>query len=261
MTYQTVTTINEDRTGGLWFGLAGGQGIIYYNTNATDRQWQVIGTPTLPSGFVHAIATDILGEVWVGTGVGVSRFRYTGTNQLTDGRWTHYNSSNSPVPDEAIRSVGYNGADNHLWIGTSGAGIVSFDLDLDWNISSPADHPLPIVGMCFNADRSIWFATTGDWAYHFVIDTDVWTQVGRSDTGALFPSHLVRAVAGTAQTAWFATENGLVRLRNGLTTVYDTLSSPLPSNDVRSLAMDWKGNLWIGTTGGLAKHREGGTRP
>jgi ligand-binding sensor domain-containing protein len=41
-------------------------------------------------------------------------------------------------------------------------------------------------------------------------------------------------------------------------TVYNTLNSGLPNNDVTAIAIDKQGNKWIGTKKGLALFREGG---
>ncbi len=37
------------------------------------------------------------------------------------------------------------------------------------------------------------------------------------------------------------------------------VNSGLPSDTVRALTLDGKGNLWVGTANGVAEYREGGT--
>jgi len=69
-------------------------------------------------------------------------------------------------------------------------------------------------------------------------------------------SNSVYAFAEEGENMWVGTDKGLLKLDKitGNTTRYDRTNSGLPSNDVRSIAIDENNTKWIGTYGGgLAK--------
>jgi ligand-binding sensor domain-containing protein len=254
-----VNSISVDKKGAVWFALAGG-GVRYYNTFSTYGHWRTIKAPTLNDDYVLTVATDAIGDVWLGTAKGITRFIYGTDNNLENGRWFLYNSSNSPTPDESIWMAAFNPYDEHMWFGTTSQGVVSFDGDYDWNFTLPADAPLPIVSMAFNADRTTWFGTLGDWAYLYSGKTEEWTQCRPGD-GCNLPGSFVNAIALDGAAVWFGTNHGLGRLEAGRWSVLNTSNSPLPSDNITALAREVNGNLWIGTDKGLVKYRRGGTEP
>ncbi len=254
-----VNSITVDKKGAVWFALAGG-GLRYFNTFSSGEHWRTVRTPLLTDDYVLAAATDAIGDVWFGTGKGISRFVYGGDIEPDNGRWFQYGSTNSPTPDEPIRAAAYNPFDEHLWFGTTSQGVVSFDGDYDWNFTLPSDHPLPISSVAFNPDRTIWFGTLGDWTYLYSIRTEEWNQCG-PEQGCDIPGPVVKAVAVDERTTWFGTSQGLGRLEDGMWSVFDVSNSPLPSNNITAIARERNGNLWIGTDKGLVKYRRGGTEP
>jgi len=257
---QRVNAITFDTKGAIWFGLSS-NGILYYNTFSSKDQWVYITVPQLTDSYVHSIASVDQGDIWIGTGSGVTKFGYQSSNEVTEGRWWSYNDHNSPIPDEPIESVGYDPYHNLVWFGTSTLGVISYNSDLDWNISIPTDNPLPILSMSFPNDKDIWIGTFADWSYRYSVDTEIWTHIGSPESGGGLPSHIVNAVVNNGMSVYFGTDNGLAELTSGEWTVFNIGNSPLPTNTVFCLELDRKGNLWIGTTGGLVKYRKGGTIP
>lgn len=257
---QRISSIALDSKGAVWFGLAT-RGILYFNTNSAREHWVYINDPLITHNFVYSIAADSRGDVWIGTDYGVTRFRYGETNEIADGRWQSFNERNSVIPNEPIRRISFDGYNNLVWFGTSSLGAISYNSDQDWNISTPSNAPLPIISMAFTPDRVLWVGTFSDWAYRYVIASEEWFHIGTVESEHPLPSHIVNDVAVKDGTIWFATENGLAESRNGKWTVFNSGNSPLPSNVVRCLDIDRKGNLWIGTTGGIVKYRFGGTIP
>jgi ligand-binding sensor domain-containing protein len=249
-----ITTSALD--GSIWFGLAGG-GVERFSRTAQGGQWATYMSPDLTSDQVYSLATDILGNVWVGTGTGVSRY-IPGTTDPSVGTWLKYTSANSPIPDEEIKSVGFNPNDNTLWFGTYTQGVVSFDGDADWNIHSPSNAPFPVISAVFTMKNEGWFGTYGDWAYQFNVATDEWQRTGDLQHGGGLPSNIVNAVAVAADgTVWLGTDEGLAMYQGGKWSVFDTSNSKIPDNAIKALAIDKKGTLWIGTVNGVA----GYTRP
>lgn len=56
---------------------------------------------------------------------------------------------------------------------------------------------------------------------------------------------------------WIGTPKGLAHLSDGEWVVYSTMDSPLPSNDVKALAVSPSGEVWIGTSKGLVSISDG----
>ena len=69
-------------------------------------------------------------------------------------------------------------------------------------------------------------------------------------------SGYVHALATEGNYIWAGTSDGLVKIDkiSSVPNFYDKSNSGLPDNDVRSIAIDGSGNVWIGTCGGLAKY-------
>jgi len=65
----------------------------------------------------------------------------------------------------------------------------------------------------------------------------------------------IRSMAAIGDEMWIGTEGGLVVLdqATGHTTLYNTLNSALPRNDIRAIAADKDGAVWIGTGNGLMR--------
>ncbi len=250
-------TVGKDRS--VWFGLAGG-GVVRLNLyNSVGGRWKRYTTPDLNTDYVYALAVDILGDIYVGTSNGLSRFIPDNSN-INGGRWLRYGSGNSPLPDEPIRCASLNPYDNLVWFGTSSHGIVSFDSDFYWNIDTPSETPFPIVAMAFSRYNAIWFGTYADWAYHYSTTTYEWTHVADSASGGGLKGNFVNAVAIQYDgTVWFGTNKGLTQFNGTLWQTFTRESSLLPSDTVTSLSFDSKGNLWIGTPQGLAEYNAEGT--
>jgi hypothetical protein len=141
--------------------------------------------------------------------------------------WNIVKPSTTGVPGDEVRVMAFD-PDGNLWIGTR---------DIfwqEWGVAMlPKDqldyHPLPGGGY-----------DTGAWK--------VWSTVH----GHPLPSEYMYDMEFSSDgTMWLATEEGLTRFRPNATNpadkwfTYTTSNSPLVLNDIRSLALDGNGNLWI----------------
>ncbi|MDI6766917.1 MAG: two-component regulator propeller domain-containing protein [Bacteroidota bacterium] len=252
-----VNTITVGKDGTVWFGLAGG-GLRRLFSSYWADSWIEYKTPTLTSDMIFSIAVDNMGEIWVGSAKGVNRFIPHRTN-LSEGYWIDYTSRNSLILDDYVRSVGVNPFDNTIWFGTYTQGVISYDGDLDWNMSAPNDKPFPIISMGFTYSNTIWFGTYGDWTYKYNSITTEWVQFGDSTLGGGLPNYFVNViVTHTNGDVWFGTNIGLTRLRGNTWKTWNKENSEIPSDIVKTLAFDRNGNLWIGTIDGLAVFNEEG---
>ena len=248
--------LGKDRT--VWFGLAGG-GVRMYNRFGQKYVWRSFTTPDLRSDMVYALAGDNFNNMWAGTSLGVSRY-FPSATVPEEGIWLQYRAGNSLIPDEPVKSIGVNQNDNTIWFGTYSHGVVSYDGDINWDMSSPSNLPLPIISMTFNYHNVAWFGTYADWVYEYSVATTEWTRMGDSMKAGQLPDNFVNAVV-VGNNVWFGTNKGLTKYDGKTWTTWTKDNSPLPDDVVKALAFDRKGNLWIGTTGGLAEFKEGGTIP
>lgn len=254
-----VNAIAVGRDARVWFGLAGGGVRIFDRFGTGIRPWTSYTTPDLTSDMVYGVAVDIYNNTWVGTSVGVSRY-VPSTTQAGVGAWYPYVGGNSLIPSEPVKCVGINPNDNTIWFGTYGHGVVSYDGDVNWDLSSPSNAPLPVISMTFNYHNVAWFGTYADWVYEYSVATTEWTRMGDSMKAGQLPDNFVNAVA-VGNNVWFGTNNGLTRYDGTKWTTWNKDNSLLPDDEVTALAFDRKGNLWIGTANGLAEFKEGGTIP
>ncbi|MFN8359596.1 MAG: T9SS type A sorting domain-containing protein [Candidatus Kapaibacterium sp.] len=72
-------------------------------------------------------------------------------------------------------------------------------------------------------------------------------------TGILGGYTIFNQAVDTANNMWFATGKGLVRFDGTYTTIYNTMTSRLPSNRVLCVAVEGNGTIWAGTDKGLAR--------
>jgi ligand-binding sensor domain-containing protein len=76
-------------------------------------------------------------------------------------------------------------------------------------------------------------------------------HVTYNTSNSQLPSNIIQAVAVRNGVQWYGTPNGLAKHDATSWTIYDTLNSNLPSNNVIKLNYDSLGNtLWIGTADG-----------
>lgn len=149
------------------------------------------------------------------------------------------------LPQNTIQTV-LQSRDGYLWVGTM-VGLVRFD-GARFTRFDPRQEPdlgtRSILGLMEDAEGNLW--------------------VGRSGAALIYRPGGSRLAFGEQVTdgkpvwsfcqardgvVWAATDNGLVRWEAGRTRLYQKADG-LPTDKLRSLALDREGTLWIGTTGG-----------
>jgi len=74
--------------------------------------------------------------------------------------------------------------------------------------------------------------------------TDLWTTLSNAD--GTFPSAFPNDIAWAADgSAWIATGNGLVHLKDGVQRLYTTANAPLLHDVIASVDLDGDGHVWI----------------
>jgi ligand-binding sensor domain-containing protein len=219
------------------------------------ENWQLYdqANSELPWDMTRAIASDQKGDVWIGTDNGIVK--------ITNGKWEHYNSSNTIIASTAnnkketksVRDmvvdqkdnkwfvIGYDvyKYDNHIW-----SKFDSLNSPINWARTSYADH----LGNVF--------FTSWDGVAKF--DGEKWSQLTKKN--AKLPSDKTLGVfVDSKERTWIGTFEGNVMIEKGKTTLLNDKSSPLSKAYISQMHEDKKGNLWFslhneeGTAAGIYK--------
>jgi ligand-binding sensor domain-containing protein/signal transduction histidine kinase len=228
---------------GVWAG-TDGSGLAHFSGSA----WQTFTTQQgLASNTILSLAAERDDSLAVGTPDGLDHF--------ANGRATPAPRSDI-LPDDFVRSLLYDPADNTLWIGTrrglahrTAAGVTLWNrsnglgsdlvgaLALDRTRSATASPALWIGtrgGLSHLADGHISNLTTRDG-----LSSDVITALYQDPSGEL-PAEL-----------WIGTNGGGLNLyREGHITAFPSASTGLPEV-IHAIVEDGRGNLWLAAATGI----------
>ncbi|MBI1288075.1 MAG: T9SS type A sorting domain-containing protein [Flavobacteriales bacterium] len=244
------------------------------------QQWTVYNTinSDIPNNTVLAIKIDQVGNKWVGSTSGISKFDNT--------EWTTNGTHIHPYTNDGIAFE----SNNHLWLAPSVSQTTLCDLNDTCYL-----YPLPSsslgvyngrvvavdssdniwlgggaseLGKVLKYDGSTWTLyddTEINIANCIAIDDSqhVWIGGGGrvckfdGNTWTLYPvQNSVNDIAiDDNDTKWLATSSGLVKFDSVMTT-FNTANSDIQSNLVKAVTIDLMGNKWLGTDYGLAKFND-----
>ena len=139
----------------LWICTWGG--LVKINKKNGDRFFYDKLNSGLINNRISCIATDNLGNKWIADGYwwieGTGLTKFDGTN------WEVFNTSNSELPSNQVRSIAVDELDN-IWIGTEN-GLAKFD-GINWQIFHSSNSILPTNEVnCITIDEgnTIWIGT------------------------------------------------------------------------------------------------------
>jgi len=240
-----VNVLLEDRAGNLWSGTdAGLFQLDPRRSNGAFRKVEFQGCPqTAGERVVSAIVEDRNGHLWIGTNdCGVTR-RYP------DGRQFHYLFRPLGSQNASIQAL-LEDAAGRLWIGTNqGLLIMRPEPDVGrGSAGAPGSRVVPVGSSESGSvsDETVRLPTMPGQTYWYSLATPA-REIGERSIFTSSDGHV-----------WIGTNAGLfefdgVRFRNY------TARHGLASDQVRALAEDLEGNMWIGTSGaGVMKLTRGG---
>jgi PAS domain S-box-containing protein len=234
LSHDYVMSLLEDSAGNLWVGTGRGLNEFDRQRRRFRRHYHEEGDlSSLSHSEIFSLAEDAQGTLWIGTRMGLNKF------DRSTRAFGHFRHQDRPdaLSSNAV-SAFLEDAQGFLWIGTYGGGLNR----------STMDDRLTFVHFDHCEDDP-----------HCLADR---RALPDADRPALLGENAVLALCEDAQgRLWIGTNAGLHRLVPG-----DTLDSPptfvryrpeqddpysLSHNLILALADDRKGNLWIGTYGGL----------
>ncbi len=235
---------------GIWIGYFATEktpnsGLGIYNRET----WSKCAMASGQSGNnINALAIDSKDRVWATI--------EQGGVLMFDGTAWHVYTTDNGLPSNETFDLTIDKNDN-IWVATW-EGVAKYD-GREWTVPYAAeiDGPLfrdHVQAIAIDSRGHIWLGHPGSGVSEST-DFNGWVHHSPSSTGiggdAVFDI-LVRNAEGTSsESIWFATNNGVSKYEEGLWVTYRT-GDGLPSNSVRTLAIDMYNRVWAATSGGVA---------
>ncbi len=271
------SSIVEDQLGRLWVGDFG-QRVKMFNTNTENCVELEFNSPYSVSNDGMALVDDVL---WMAAGSITQGWQYglnwAGCAKYDKGEWSVYNRFT--VPDELdgmldMVDVEVNPATGMVYIGSFIRGLIVYD-GTNFQIYNTENSPLAtptgdtpgncrVPGLTIDDEGNVWMAN------HSVSNPIAMLQP--DGNWKTFPvtgiQALVEPTIDLAGNKWFTTSNrGLVIFNEGddidnhadnRVRFLNPSNSELPTDIVYDIALDWDGDLWVGTSEGVIIFECGG---
>ncbi len=231
-----LVAMTEDHDGNLWIG-TWADGL--FRRDRAGRWQRFRAGAGLAENDVSALFVDRENNVWVGTGSG-------GLHRFKPGRFRTYDTRDG-LAGNNVMSVSEDRR-GRVWIGINGGGLNCWEKGRFAPVTDPAElrqHPL-VYSVLADRQDAVWVGIYGLIALRLhgsrVTSYDIGD--GRSDT--MTPRAIFEDRAGAI---WLGCDRGLLRYDAGRFTRY-TRPDGLAHDEVRALAQDRSGTIYIGTFGG-----------
>ncbi len=283
-----IKSIAIDRYGNKWMGSWFNAGLIYFD----DTEWSVFQPDEGTTSIDHVII-DTNNVKWISD-------MLHGIQSFNDTSWTYYNTANSGLPGNYVRSI-FADKDNNIWVGTDYNGAARFDHS-DWTYYDTTNTCMEqnsVQDIYIEDNGNKWFAN--DWFVNRISNSGC--EVFNSSNSGLANDFIKRIIADHQGKVWFGLQQGgisgfdginwntYILGNNGYYTVndmvvdeannlwvgtngaglykfdgtgminYTVTNSGLCCNEILSLAIDSLGTKWIGTSAGLSLFNEDGFVP
>ncbi len=257
LTSLDVTSLDSEPGSPLWCGMVRGCVGEY------SGGWKCHRSPGLLSNELEGVAVESDGDVWV-----VYRWNGFGVSRLSGGLWQHFTRDTLSLLIGVGKDVFVDREDN-VWFGLWGNGLVERTVSGQWEVFTDTNGylPTPFVG-ALDVDESgnMWIASyfySGQYGIT-VLSRDK-SRLERYDRSNLQFIEDIAIDSTREKKKWFASHYvGLHVLDDGGTPfdqsddVWRSYQEPeLPSDEVRAVSVDKDGDVWVATTGGTARIRQG----
>ncbi|MBO6779575.1 MAG: response regulator [Rhodothermales bacterium] len=208
-------------------------------TQAVSESWGE--EEGLPQSSVRSLLQTPDGYLWAGTQGGLVRF---------NGRqFDVFDRSNSAafVASHGTRSLLW--AEDSLWVGTSGSGLLRWDGSALVRAGLPEELSRSVISsIAAHPEGTVWAATFGDGVFVYPVGGG---PIRRITAAWGLPDDYTTAISIESDgTAWLGTKSGLARIKDGQLTVWDE-DDGLPSSEITSVISTSTGLISVGTKAGL----------
>lgn len=261
MQSQKVQTIFEGNDGILWVGT--NKNLKLFNTNT--RKYIPIppvlaNNALLKASGIRSVKQDKKGTYWIGTEI-AGVFNYNPANQICINYRQQNNNPNSLLSDIVRDIFIVNGTD--VWIGTrDGLSVLKDGKFVNYQYDKYNPDALSHNSVRYiMQDRSgnVWVGTFAGGVNIFYAGSNSFVHISEQIGASPGLSHrVVSAILSNGNgTFWVGTEGGGLNYVDHKNNLYKSFSilndqKQLKSNNVKSLAKDDRGNIWVGAYDGLA---------
>ena len=195
----------------------------------------------VPAVAVASLQVDQQGSLWIGT---VSR----GLFRLGDRGLEHFDVSDG-LPNNRVASL-FADREGSVWVGTN-AGLMRF-----------ADTPFITIdshqGLADDYVRALLQTREGEILVGTSRGMDRWKDEVVTNSPELASDSVLSIAQDQSGDIWMGTySTGLLRWRDGVLLEQMTAGDGLPANQVRAVHESRDGTLWIGTSRGLLRRKDG----
>lgn len=251
-----IISIEEDDDANLWIGIFD-QGVCIVNPIPGKDQdplldpgnWTFINSDSqlIKTGFgfiyLYDIEKDILGNIWVGTGGGVSRY---------DPDRHHFNDKWDLFPEFGDTRSIFSDSHGYIWFGRFGEGVARAQAE---NLDEKKEFLLAVDTQVIgeDSDRNIWFGTAGTFSGIFVVDpkSDLnhlgnWLEIKKEHGLA---SNVINSIFQDSEgDMWIGTaSSGISKYDISWMNFNISQNSNLKFAYVSTITEDDANNLWLGT--------------
>jgi len=234
MEAETIRSIEPSRHGGLWVGTHSG---LHHLAEGRNRRWGA--ADGLPDQRVLTVIEDRDGTLWVGTVEGLARLR--------DGRVESF--TREPTLKRHVVWTLRMDRDGSLWIALLGGGLVRYTGGRFEHFENPRPFSSEsLTALYEDREGSLWIGASGGGLSRL---HDVAFQTLTTANG--LGSNLVQAVVeGHDGSMWVALNGGGINqiAPDGRVIAHWSRDNGLPSNDIWTVLIDRRGDLWGGAFSG-----------
>ena len=244
-----VRTIYIDQNG-LWAGFVASEDNTLSKVIRYDKSfWFEYEPEPQIRSIINDITSDNQGRVWIATdGQGVFMF---------DGHvWHNFTVENNTLPDNRTYTIVEDKKKpGNILVGTW-EGIAKFDgqiWSVPYSVSNKTLFSNHVHTIAFSQSGDIWIGHIESGISKFDNSKGKWIYLTKEDGGVV--GNQVRSIiiqeAQNKEVVWIATlDGGISRYQGHVQTIYNT-GHGLPSNSVKSLAIDKYGRVWAATNLGV----------
>lgn len=234
-----ISALSGSANGDVWAATLG-DGLIPVQSNSSLGSLN-LSNSSIPSNFIYSIDAQDPNSIWFGMEDEVAKI-------VNPNSFVKYNQTNSPIKNCITKSV-YASIGGDKWFGTDKLGLIKLS-GTTFTVYDSTNSSLPSNSInCVTMDKlgNVWVGT--DKGLAILDKTGKWNVFTVSNSP--IPNNKVQCFAFSKDSsAWIGTRFGLAHLSKGIWYGYHYdpfYSNSLPEDNVTALAVDSKGNIWVGT--------------
>jgi signal transduction histidine kinase/ligand-binding sensor domain-containing protein len=210
------------------------------------RAWRI--EEGLPNSVARSIVQTDDGYLWIATYDGLAR--YNGDT------FTRFDKNNLPGLKRDTVLAFLKSRDGALWIGTNGGGVARFAGGVLQVFTVQQGVPNDVVGaLAESRDGTIWIGTSNGVCTYRNGKID---HIMTTANGILPNGSILSIVESPDRTMWIGTRGGgLVAMRDYRVQRVFKIADGLSSDAIFALYPDKDGSLWLGTSRGLNRMKDG----